>query len=114
MKQFVAYLFMSACFLLSSCKKDKESAAAKVITDVTFGDDAKQKMDVYLPEGRSEQTPVVIMLHGGGFVAGDKSEFSARAQQFSAKGFAVLNVNYRLVSVDGVFSNPLVHQPRPV
>lgn len=114
MKHFVAYLFISSCFLLS-CKKDKESpAAGKVITDVSFGDDAKQKMDVYLPEGRNEQTPVVVMLHGGGFVAGDKSEFSARAEQFSAKGFAVLNVNYRLVSVDGILSNPIVHKPSPV
>ncbi|WP_343306363.1 alpha/beta hydrolase [Chitinophaga niabensis] len=115
MKHFVAYLFISSCFLLFSCKKDKESAAAaKVITDVSFGDDAKQKMDIYLPEGRNGQTPVVVMLHGGGFVAGDKSEFSARAEQFSAKGFAVLNVNYRLVSVDGVLNNPIVHKPSPV
>lgn len=115
MKKSIAYLFMSACFVLFSCEKDKNnSAAARVITDVSFGADAKQTMDVYLPEGRNEQTPVVVMLHGGGFVAGDKAEISARAQQLSAKGFAVLNVNYRLVSIDGVLSNPIVHKPSPV
>lgn len=115
MKKSIAYLFISACFVLFSCSKDKETpVAAQVFTDISFGDDAKQKMDVYLPEGRNEQTPVVVMLHGGGFVAGDKAEIAARAQQFSAKGFAVLNVNYRLVNIDGVLSNPIVHKPSPV
>lgn len=115
MKKPVAYLFISACFLLFSCKKDKESPeTAQVLTDVSFGTDGKQKMDVYLPEGRNEQTPVVVMLHGGGFVSGDKTDLSARARQFHAKGFAVLNVNYRLVDADGVLSNPIVHKPSPV
>lgn len=115
MKKPIAYLIISACFVLFSCSKDEKTpVAAQVITDVSFGADAKQKMDVYLPEGRNEQTPVVVMLHGGGFVAGDKAEIAARALQFSAKGFAVINVNYRLVDIDGVLSNPIVHKPSPV
>lgn len=115
MKKPIAYLFISACIVLFSCRKDEKNVAtAQVITDVSYGDDAKQKMDIYLPEGRNNQTPVVLMLHGGGFVAGDKAEIAARAQQFSVKGFAVINVNYRLVNVDGVLSNPIVHKPSPI
>jgi len=112
MKKSIVYLFISACLVIFSCKKDKKDfRSAQIITDVSFGADAKQKMDVYLPERRNEQTPVVVMLHGGGFVAGDKAEISLPAQQFSAR---VLNVNYRLVNIDGVLSNPIVHKLSPV
>jgi len=115
MKKSIVYLFVSVCFVVFSCKKDKKNfRSAEVVANVSFGADAKQKMDVYLPEGRNEQTPVVVMLHGGGFVGGDKADISAIAQQFSAKGFVVLNVNYRLVNIDGVLSNPIVHKPSPV
>ena len=115
MKKLGIYIILSVFITLTSCKKDEKlPAEALVLTDVSFGADPRQKMDVHLPEGRNEQTPVVVMLHGGGFVAGDKAEFSARAQQFAARGFVVLNVNYRLVSIDGVLSNPIVHQPSPV
>ncbi|WP_257669439.1 alpha/beta hydrolase [Parapedobacter tibetensis] len=115
MKNLAVYLILCVCIAQTSCKKDKKlSVDAQVLTDISFGEDPKQKMDVHLPESRNEQTPVVVMLHGGGFVAGDKTAFSARAQQLAAKGFVVLNVNYRLVSIDGVFSNPIVHKPSPV
>ncbi|TKC06968.1 alpha/beta hydrolase [Pedobacter frigoris] len=115
MKSLTVYFTLCAFLVLTSCKKDKKlTTEAQVITNISFGADPAQKMDAYLPEGRNEQTPVVVMLHGGGFVAGDKADVSARAQQLSAQGFVVLNVNYRLVNIDGVLSNPIVHKPSPV
>ena len=115
MKSLTVYFTLCAFLVLTSCKKDKKvTTEAQVITNISFGADPQQKMDAYLPADRNEQTPVVVMLHGGGFVAGDKGEISAQAQQLSAKGFVVLNVNYRLVNIDGVFSNPIVHKPSPV
>lgn len=98
-----------------SCKKDAEPAAeASILMNVSYGADTRQSMDVYLPAGRNANTPVLVLLHGGGFVAGDKLEFSSQAQKLSEKGFAVLNVNYRLVDIDGVLSVPMVHKPSAV
>lgn len=115
MKSLGIYIVLCFCITATSCKKDERlSSGAQVLTDVSYGADPKQKMDVHLPEGRNEQTPVLMMLHGGGFVAGDKADLSIRAQQLAAKGFVVLNVNYRLVSIDGVLSNPIVHKPSPI
>ncbi|WP_256004860.1 alpha/beta hydrolase [Pedobacter deserti] len=115
MKNTIGILTVLSLFILSSCKKDKKAdLEAQVITDVSYGTDSRQKMDVYLPEGRNENTPVIVFLHGGGFVAGDKSEFSGQSSQLSARGFAVLNVNYRLVDIDGVLSTPIVHKPSAV
>lgn len=103
-------------FISVSCKKDKDSSAqeAKILLDVAYGSDSKQKMDVYLPANRNSNTPVILLLHGGGFIVGDKSEFSSQSQNLSNKGFVVLNVNYRLVDIDGVLNNPIVHKPSAV
>lgn len=39
--------------------------------------DNKDRLDLYVPEGRS-QFPVIVSLHGGGLVEGDKSRQSER------------------------------------
>ncbi|WP_338226205.1 alpha/beta hydrolase [Algoriphagus confluentis] len=56
-------------------------------------------MDVYLPAGRSrENTPLLVYIHGGAWIDGDKSEFL----QFKPvldnlfPEYALVSVNYRL------------------
>lgn len=116
MKKFHTLLLLACLSVISACKKEPGSPAleAQTMLDVSYGSDARHKMDVYLPENRTEDTPVILMLHGGGFVAGNKSDISARAQALSAKGFVVLNTNYRLVDISGVLDNPMVHKPSSV
>jgi len=112
MKKSYTYLLLAFLSFSIACKKDKdESLSADTLMDVSYGNDIKQKMDVYLPAGRDISTPVIVLVHGGGFVAGDKSEFSNQSRALSEKGFVVLNINYRLVDISGVLENPMVHQP---
>ena len=40
--------------------------------DVAYGDDAQQKLDVYLPTTSSGRRPAVVWVHGGGWTEGDK------------------------------------------
>jgi acetyl esterase/lipase len=56
-----------------------------------------QKLDLYLPEG-SGPFPVVLTVHGGGFMMGDKADAmgTAGTDQLLAEGYAVAAVNYRL------------------
>lgn len=113
----IQHLMIIALLIVSvSCKKEtnEPSSAAMTLTEISYGSDGKQKMDVYLPENRSSNTPVIVFIHGGGFVAGDKNEFSSQMKSLSAQGFAVVNVNYRLLDLDGVLSNPMVHKPSSV
>jgi acetyl esterase/lipase len=114
-KKIKSILIVAFVLIAASCKKEsKESVNAMTMTDVSYGTDATQKMDVYLPENRDANTPVVLFIHGGGFISGDKKEFSTQVRDLSAQGFAVVSINYRLVNVDGVFSTPIVHKPSSV
>ncbi len=60
------------------------------------GSDA-QKLDLYIPEGTGP-FPVVIMVHGGGFMFGDKADGAGLTgvDQLLAAGYAVASINYRL------------------
>ena len=53
-----------------------------------------QTLDVYLPSGAGP-FPLVVDVHGGGFMMGDKSN-PALADQLLAAGYAVASINYRL------------------
>lgn len=102
--------------LFSQCEKSdppsfRVAAQAETMLNVSYGSDAWQTLDVYLPANRTTNTGIVILLHGGSFIGGDKNEFTAQAKYLASSGFAVLNVNYRLVDGNGLFSQPLpVHR----
>lgn len=59
-----------------------------------------QKLDLYIPTSGSGPFPVVIMIHGGGFMMGDKSDGAGLTgvDQLLASGYAVASINYRLSS----------------
>ncbi|MBK7289651.1 MAG: hypothetical protein IPI78_05040 [Chitinophagaceae bacterium] len=50
----------------------------KNMLNVAYGTDAQQKMDIYLPANRTAtNTKVLILIHGGGWTSGDKTDFSS-------------------------------------
>ena len=66
--------------------------------DICYGIDTKwQMLDVYRPnkmEGR--KLPVIVSVHGGGWVYGDKQRYSFYCMDLATRGFAVVNFTYRL------------------
>ncbi len=57
------------------------------------------KLDVYRPREAKTATPVVMVIHGGGWVAGAKEEGALVALPYMQMGFAVVNVEYRLAKI---------------
>ena len=54
------------------------------------------KLDLYLPSKRPAPVPVVVMIHGGGWVVGTKEGMTLEVLPYLQMGFAVANVEYRL------------------
>jgi acetyl esterase/lipase len=98
------YLFLGLLVVAVSCKKenkeeDTNAATAQTFTDVAYGSDNLQKMDVYLPAGRdTTNTKLLILIHGGAWLEGDKADFTANIKDIQAllPGYAIANINYRL------------------
>lgn len=99
-------LFLFLIAGLVACQKDvsepvASSLPAQTFTDLSYGSDAAQKMDLYLPAGRNtDSTKLVIMVHGGAWSTGDKSDFTpfVPTLQQRVTGCAVANINYRLAT----------------
>jgi acetyl esterase/lipase len=74
--------------------------------NVFYGKDQRQSMDIYYPDVVRPETPTVLLLHGGGFVAGSRHQFTPIALQMRDKGFIAVNISYRLVDTSGMYSYP--------
>ncbi len=66
--------------------------------DIVYGSDPKwQVLDVYRPKDRDGETlPVIVSVHGGGWVYGDKERYQYYCMSLAQHGFAVVNYTYRL------------------
>jgi len=94
---------------ISSCTDTIDEPVESIITleateilDVVYGNDSQQKYDIYLPEGRTnETTKVFILIHGGSWVSGDKSDmnFMVDLLKQNFTDYAIVNINYRLASI---------------
>lgn len=69
------------------------------IPDVQYGDDHYQVLDAYLPDDRNYNTRVIVYIHGGSWVRGDKAEFPKALieELVGNRKYALASLNYRLV-----------------
>jgi acetyl esterase/lipase len=77
-----------------------EKQGVRVVRDVPYLTGVnyagnKDKLDLYLPEGRTG-VPVIVSFYGGALTSGDKSGQTFIGERFAAAGFATAVVNYRL------------------
>lgn len=66
--------------------------------DIRYGSDPKnQVLDVYRPKAaEGKALPVIVSVHGGGWVYGDKELYQFYCMSLAQRGFAVVNFTYRL------------------
>lgn len=67
-----------------------------VASDQAYGAHPRQQMDVYFPQTPGDKRPVLLFLHGGGFIRGDKSERAHVGWWGARQGFVTVLANYRL------------------
>ncbi len=97
------FLIVFVTILLFSCTPDPVNpplppGALKdtTILNISYGSNNSHKLDLGLPAGRTNATSLVVVVHGGGWAAGDKSELTWLLNGLKQRGFAVANINYRL------------------
>ena len=110
----VALVLSMSALAADAPKPATRPAAARgpkpTLADVAYGTHPKQVLDFYKAES-SEPTPLVLFIHGGGWVAGSKSGISSVSECLKA-GISIVSVEYRFIAEaekDGV--KPPVHAP---
>jgi triacylglycerol lipase len=86
--------------LLAAAPKD----GVTVTHDVSYGPDARNKLDVFQPTAAGKGRPMVAFFYGGGLVGGDKVYpgsddlvYANVGTFFARNGMIGVNANYRLV-----------------
>ena len=80
---------------------DAGAARAAAFTDLRYGPDELQSLDLHVPDPRGADAgrpaPVVVYFHGGAFVGGDKHPCAPQlAAMLGARGIAFACADYRL------------------
>lgn len=92
-----------ADFERSSAARDKELTFPEDVCetkDIRYSEDAcdAHRMDIFRPKGREQEIlPVIVNIHGGGLVLGNKEYNRFYCARLSEQGFLVYSLEYRLV-----------------
>ncbi|MDC8001480.1 alpha/beta hydrolase fold domain-containing protein [Aequorivita todarodis] len=123
-------ILASVSLILFSCNKDDEitnqenssltfsqspielnGIDAKFSKDNSYGSYPENKFDIFIPAS-STPTPLVIYIHGGGFLGGEKEKpytempsgqwvYASEIRTFLSNKIAFASVNYRLLALEG-------------
>ena len=75
MKKWILFLIVVSVW---GCKDEEQTTLlpAETRMNVSYGADAGQKIDIYLPAGRTTNTKVIVLVHGGGWSGGSRANFN--------------------------------------
>lgn len=69
--------------------------------ELAYGPDARHRLDAFVPEQRATGAPIVVFLHGGGYIGGERSPVPGLIYDnvptfFARHGMIGVNATYRL------------------
>ncbi len=106
---FLIILIAVTMFLILNSQSAPENPAGPALLPITtsytkqtaiqYLNDSNpiHQMDAYLPNGTGP-FPAIIYIHGGGWVAGNRSDFSEIASLYALRGIAGFSIDYTLSS----------------
>lgn len=98
--RYVTGWVLAALGVLGSSPAAAQSSAVTVVRDIDYVaqadyPDGKDRLDVYSPRGAAN-APVILSIHGGLLMAGDRRDETFVGQRFAAAGYVTAVMSYRL------------------
>jgi acetyl esterase/lipase len=93
----IRFLPLPLCAALISSVAPGQSAP-RIERDIPYAEprNERQLLDIYAPAGAA-RLPVVVWVHGGGWMRGGKEDMNHKPAAFTEKGFLFVPVNYRFI-----------------
>jgi len=113
--QKTVFIFLIFLLSISACKKSENippRPAEKLTKTIEYKtlngvDENLLSLDIYYTDDVAIKKPIVIWIHGGAWVIGDKTtNIDNKVALFQAQGWLLVAVNYRLSPYPYEFTNP--------
>ncbi|MFO1147859.1 MAG: alpha/beta hydrolase [Alsobacter sp.] len=90
---------LSACSAVGAFNAvvKSEDGARTLATDLAYGPDPRQTLDIYGPPGAGGRKPVVIFIYGGSWNSGRRQDYAFVGKALAAQGVVAVVIDYRLV-----------------
>ena len=75
----------------------RDPGARRVVRRAAYGDDPRQRLDVYSPTGAHALSPVLVFIYGGSWSSGAKEDYAFVGSAFASRQFVTVIPDYRLV-----------------
>lgn len=93
---------VTACSPLGVLNRLTPTAAYTATTDIEYGTDPREKLDVYRPRPSADVPaprdgyPVVVFFYGGTWISGDRRDYKFIGEALAAQGIVTIVADYRL------------------
>ena len=77
------------------------------LNQVAYGLDPRQTLEIEYRPNDANQTPMVLFIHGGSWISGDKSVMRRYQQQVVDAGYGYVSMNYRFIMTGATYLDML-------
>ncbi|WLH36312.1 alpha/beta hydrolase [Pseudomonas sp. FP2196] len=92
----VVVLLLSACSPVTLLNALTPDSTFEKTTGIAYGDDPRQKLDVYVPRDGLADAPVVVFFYGGSWNSGAREDYAFVGEALASRGIVAVVADYRL------------------
>ena len=87
---------LAACSPIKVLNALTPSSTFSKTASIAYGDDPRQKLDIYRPVTALPNAPVVVFFYGGSWNSGSKDDYGFVGEALASRGMVVVIADYRL------------------
>lgn len=89
-------VFLAACSPINVLNALTPSSTFTKTSAIAYGDDPRQKLDIYRPAPAIANAPVVVFFYGGSWNSGSRDDYGFVGEALASRGIVVVIADYRL------------------
>lgn len=86
-------------------------STSTVYGNISYGPNERHQLDIAIPNQvikENKKVPVLLYIHGGGWSAGDKSDFAFMREATTNLGYIYVSINYQLTTSGAIYTDMLL------
>jgi acetyl esterase/lipase len=87
---------IAACTPLQTINALTPSTTYTRTNDLAYGDDSRERLDIYAPVTSAHSSPVVVFFYGGSWNSGSRKDYKFVGEALASRGIVTVIADYRL------------------